>query len=89
LQGLGSIYLFRNHTEVESFDRYSNTGYKSLRPGHQYEIGARECDGFISNTFSSASSSAPGYSSRYQADFYASFTSFLEIKLSVAGAFNW
>ncbi|KAM3725222.1 Inositol polyphosphate-5-phosphatase [Dirofilaria immitis] len=68
--GLGSIYLFRNHDEVESFDRYSNSGYKSLRPGHQYEIGARECDGFISNTFGSASSSASNYSLRYEGDFY-------------------
>uniref|UniRef100_A0A915Q1R3 Uncharacterized protein n=1 Tax=Setaria digitata TaxID=48799 RepID=A0A915Q1R3_9BILA len=68
--GLGSIYLFRNHDEVESFDRYSNSGYKSLRPGHQYEIGARECDGFISNTFNNASSSASNFSLRYEGDFY-------------------
>ncbi|VBB34038.1 unnamed protein product [Acanthocheilonema viteae] len=68
--GLGSIYLFRNHDEVESFDRYSNSGYKTLRPGHQYEIGARDCDGFISNTFNNASSSISNYSLRYEGDFY-------------------
>lgn len=68
--GLGSIYLFRDHNEVESFDRYSNTGYKNLRSGHQYEIGARECDGFISSTFTNASSSASSYSLRYEGDFY-------------------
>ncbi|CAG9540679.1 unnamed protein product [Cercopithifilaria johnstoni] len=67
--GLGSIYLFHNHDEVESFDRYSNSGYKTLRPGHQYEIGARKCDGFISNIFN-ASSSASNYSLRYEGDFY-------------------
>ncbi|VDM46507.1 unnamed protein product [Toxocara canis] len=54
--GLGSIYLFRSNEDIELFDRYSNTGYKSLRPGHQYEIGARECDGFIASTFGSGHS---------------------------------
>ncbi|VDN06064.1 unnamed protein product [Thelazia callipaeda] len=68
--GLGSVYLFRNHQEIEAFDRYSNTGYKSLRPGHQYDIGARECDGFISSTFSSASSSTSNYSLRSEKDFH-------------------
>uniref|UniRef100_A0A915A5H6 Uncharacterized protein n=1 Tax=Parascaris univalens TaxID=6257 RepID=A0A915A5H6_PARUN len=68
--GLGSIYLFRSYEEIELFDRYSNTGYKSLRPGHQYEIGARECDGFIASTFGSASSSHGSNSLRYEADYY-------------------
>lgn len=58
---------------MESFDRYSNSGYKSLRPGHQYEIGARECHGFISSIFSNASSSVTNYSLRYQGDFYVCF----------------
>uniref|UniRef100_A0A914RF27 Uncharacterized protein n=1 Tax=Parascaris equorum TaxID=6256 RepID=A0A914RF27_PAREQ len=70
--GLGSIYLFRSYEEIELFDRYSNTGYKSLRPGHQYEIGARECDGFIASTFGSASSSHGSNSLRYEADYYVS-----------------
>lgn len=81
IQGLGSIYLFRNNDEVESFDRYSNTGYKSLRSGHQYEIGARECDGFISNTFGSASSSQ-GYSLRYEGDFYVTFYALFMITIA-------
>ncbi|VDD96538.1 unnamed protein product, partial [Enterobius vermicularis] len=69
--GLGSMYFFRNNSEVESFDRYSNTGYKHLQ-GHNHDVGSRESDGFIANTFNTASSSQVG-SLRYEGDFYAIF----------------
>ncbi|VDK44136.1 unnamed protein product [Anisakis simplex] len=72
--GLGSIYLFRTNNDIELFDRYSNTGYKSLRSGHQYEIGARECDGFIASTFGATSNTATSSQSfssyRYDSDSY-------------------
>lgn len=64
------MYFFRNNSEVESFDRYSNTGYKHLQ-GHNHDVGSRESDGFIANTFNTASSSQVG-SLRYEGDFYAS-----------------
>ncbi len=51
IQGLGSIYLFRESGLVDFYDKYSNTGYKAMRDGHQFEIGAREFDGFTGFAF--------------------------------------
>ncbi|KAK6051966.1 hypothetical protein COOONC_10528, partial [Cooperia oncophora] len=51
ITGLGNLYLFRDHSAVLHFDRYLNTGYRQVRPGHDSIIGRSEADGFIRNTF--------------------------------------
>ncbi|CAD6191344.1 unnamed protein product [Caenorhabditis auriculariae] len=51
LTGLGNLYLFRDHNEVQFYDRFSNTGYQPVRQTHCHCIGDKECDGFIQNTF--------------------------------------
>ncbi len=50
MQGLGSIYLFKNCDDVQYFDKYER-GYEPVREGHQSEIGARECEGFYAKSF--------------------------------------
>ncbi|PIO54739.1 hypothetical protein TELCIR_23890, partial [Teladorsagia circumcincta] len=49
--GLGNLYLFRDHSAVQQFDRYLNTGYRQIRAGHDSIVGRSEADGFIRNTF--------------------------------------
>ncbi|WKY07433.1 hypothetical protein Q1695_007127 [Nippostrongylus brasiliensis] len=51
ITGLGNLYLFRDASAVQHFDRYLNTGYRQVRPGHNHDIGRAESDGFIRNTF--------------------------------------
>ncbi|VDN57783.1 unnamed protein product, partial [Dracunculus medinensis] len=65
--GLGSIYLFRSHTEIKSFDRYSNSGYNTLRVGHQCDIGTPNSNEYITNRFDNR---AQSYSSRYHNSLY-------------------
>ncbi|CAP25882.2 Protein CBG05397 [Caenorhabditis briggsae] len=64
LTGLGNLYLFKNHSDVQYYNRFSSTGYINLRTGHQHSIGkcVKECDGFIQNTF--------GQSYTFRKDFY-------------------
>ncbi|KAK6021928.1 hypothetical protein OSTOST_12389 [Ostertagia ostertagi] len=50
-RGLGNLYLFRDHSAVQQFDRYLNTGYRQIRAGHDSIVGRSEADGFIRNTF--------------------------------------
>lgn len=66
-KGLGSIYLFRSHTEIKSFDRYSNSGYNTLRVGHQCDIGTPNSNEYITNRFDNR---AQSYSSRYHNSLY-------------------
>uniref|UniRef100_A0A7I4YQ16 Endonuclease/exonuclease/phosphatase family protein n=1 Tax=Haemonchus contortus TaxID=6289 RepID=A0A7I4YQ16_HAECO len=49
--GLGNLYLFRDHSAVQQFDRFLNTGYRQIRAGHDAVVGRSEADGFIRNTF--------------------------------------
>ncbi|CAJ0602263.1 unnamed protein product [Cylicocyclus nassatus] len=49
--GLGNLYLFRDASAVQQFDRYLNTGYRQLTPGHDQFVGRSEVDGFIQSTF--------------------------------------
>ncbi|CAJ0930907.1 unnamed protein product, partial [Mesorhabditis belari] len=49
--GLGSLYFFKNADDVRFYDRFSNSGYRSVERGEQIAIGPSECDGFISSTF--------------------------------------
>ncbi|EYB84192.1 hypothetical protein Y032_0322g2466 [Ancylostoma ceylanicum] len=49
--GLGNMYLFRDASAVQQFDRFLNTGYRQMRPGHDQFVGRNEVDGFIQNTF--------------------------------------
>ncbi|KAK5983617.1 hypothetical protein GCK32_004018 [Trichostrongylus colubriformis] len=51
ITGLGNLYLFRDHSAVQQFDRYLNTGYRQIRAGHDSIVGRSEADGFIRNTF--------------------------------------
>ncbi|CAI5448454.1 unnamed protein product [Caenorhabditis angaria] len=62
LTGLGNLYLFKNHRDVQYYDRFSNTGYIQVEAGHNHRIGERESDGFIQNTF--------GQSYTFRKDFY-------------------
>ncbi|PAV62343.1 hypothetical protein WR25_16733 [Diploscapter pachys] len=51
LTGLGNLYLFRDNRDVEYYDRFTSTGYITVREGNEHTIGAHECDGYIQNTF--------------------------------------
>lgn len=51
ITGLGNLYMFRDASAVQHFDKYLNTGYRPLRVGHDHAVGRADSDGFIRNTF--------------------------------------